>query len=58
MKIDDSVIVQINPDELLDPPQYIDEGDEWERGLAQTYNSLGFGHIEVGTKDEWYRFLG
>lgn len=51
--------VQINPNQQPAPPQYaMDEADEWERGLAQTYNSLGFGHIEVSTKDERYQFLG
>lgn len=42
----------MNPEQQSAPPRYVDEGDEWERGLAQTYSTLGFTHIEVGSKGE------
>ena len=53
MRIDS--FAQENQEQQPAPPQYADDSDEWERGLEQTYNTLGFDHIEVSTtEDEWY----
>lgn len=43
--------MQIDLEQQSAPPRYIDEGDEWERGLAQTYSTLNFDHIEVSTEE-------
>lgn len=44
--------MQIDLEQQSAPPRYIDEGDEWERGLAQTYSTLNFDHIEVSTEEK------
>lgn len=41
---------QINENPQPAPPQYIEEGDEWERGMQRTYCALGNGNIEVSAK--------
>ena len=50
MRIDS--FAQVDQAQQPAPPQYADDGDEWERGLEQTYSTLGFDHIEVGTIED------
>lgn len=43
--------MQINENAQPTPPEYIEEGDEWERGMQRTYHALGSGNIEVSAKE-------
>lgn len=53
-----SRFVQINDNPQPAPPEYIEEGDEWESGMRRTYNALGSGNIDVSSKEMTRAKLG